>query len=274
MGKRRMDIRRRMSERIKRHHPVQGVCVSCGLTARAAEKAGADFLVTYAGAMFRREGVPASLCELCYDDCNTVTEELGSHILPRLKDIPLIGGIGCLDPYRDVVQFIDHLIAKGFSGVANLPSIGDWEGDYRTMPEQLHMGYEKEIELIRTCRGRDIFTLANCYTEEQAVKMTEAGADMICIDMGATQGGLLQSSCIVTCAEAAEKISKIADRVHACGESPFILFHGGPFAEPADMNVCLQGGAVHGVLNGSAAERIPVERAVMDTVAQVGALRL
>lgn len=272
MGKRRSDISRRLSGTLKSGRPIQGICVSCGLTAKAAEKAGADFLVTYAGAMFRREGVPASLCELCYDDCNTATKELGRNILPRLADIPLIGGIGCLDPYEEVNQFIDNLIAEGFSGVANLPGIGDWEGEYREMSEQLHMGYDKEVEMIRGCHARDIFTLANCYTAEQAVRMTDAGADVVCIDMGATGGGLLKPSCTMSCGEAAEKVAEIADCVRACANAPFILFHGGPFATAEDMDFCLGRAAVHGVFNGSAAERIPVERAVMDTVAEVGAL--
>ncbi|MCU0078437.1 phosphoenolpyruvate hydrolase family protein [Extibacter muris] len=52
---------------------------------------------------------------------------------------------------------------------------------------------------------------------------------------------------------------------------PFILFHGGPFTTAEDMDICLDRAAVHGVFSGSAAERIPVERTVMHTVAEEGA---
>ena len=274
MRKQRSDINRRLSEKIRKGSPVQGICVSSGLEAKVAEKAGADFLVTYAGALFRREGVPASLCELCYEDCNSVTEELGRHILPRLEDIPLIGGIGCLDPYRDIDKFIDGLTAIGFSGVANLPSIGDWKGDFRTMPEQLHMGYEKEVELIQRCHNRGLFTFANCYTQEQAVWMAGAGADVICIDLGATQGGLLQSACMLHKKEASEKVKKIADEILALKGTSFILFHGGPFATAGDIELCLETAAVHGVFSGSAAVRIPIEQAVSAAIEKVGALQL
>ena len=52
---------------------------------------------------------------------------------------------------------------------------------------------------------------------------------------------------------------------------PFILFHDGPFTTAKDMDICLDRAAVHGVFSGSAAERIPVERTVMHTVAEEGA---
>lgn len=270
----RKEVNRLLDARVKSNSPIQGVCVSTGLTAKAAQKAEADFLVTYAGAMFRREGVPASLCELCYGDCNAITKELGGHILPVLKDTPLIAGIGCLDPYREMEKLIDELLAEGFSGVSNLPGIGDWEGDYRTMPEQLGMGYGKEAELIQKCHERDIFTMANCYNMEQAIRMTEAGADVINIDVGATKGGLLESACSVTVEEATEFVADIAESISSCRQSPYILFHGGPFATPEDMSVCLERASVHGILGGSAIERIPVEYAVMHTVSKIKAIQM
>jgi len=266
MGMTREALKSRLAEKTAHGHIIIAVNISSGLTARAAEESGADFLITYAGGKFRREGVPASLCELCYDDCNSATEELGRHILPRLEGMPLIGGIGCLDPYRDIMKFIDHLLAMGFSGITNLPSIGDWEGDFRTMPEQLGMGYEKEVELIRRCCEKGVFTIANCYTKEQAANMTDAGADVICIDLGATIGGLLKSGYPADCQEEIQRIKEISQGTVAKENVPILLFHGGLAVTPAMVERYLQMTGIHGFLGGSAIERIPVEKAVMDTI--------
>ena len=180
----RIKILEELEKKQKSQHPILGVAAGNGLIAMAADLAEVDFIAVYSGAWYRNHGVTNLLCEFPYSNSNQVTLEMGKYILPRIVKSPVIAGVGCQDPYCKLDVHIKSLLNEGFSGVMNFPSIGEIEKEGLTKSEKVSVGFWKEVTFICECHERDIFTIANCYTVEQAMQMIKAGADMICFHVG------------------------------------------------------------------------------------------
>ncbi|OGQ00689.1 MAG: hypothetical protein A2Z51_09510 [Deltaproteobacteria bacterium RBG_19FT_COMBO_52_11] len=48
------------------------------------------------------------------------------------------------------------------------PTVGSLDGKFRQRLEDLGMGYEKEVEMIRRARGLGLFTTCYCFNPEGA----------------------------------------------------------------------------------------------------------
>ena len=115
---------------------------------------------------FRMDGHGSLAGYLAYGDANGITLELGRRLLPVVEDTPVVGGIGAADPYRDVERLLDEYLAVGFSGITNVPTAGLYGGDFRRHIDATGLGYPREIDLIRLCRERDVFTVAYAFTPD------------------------------------------------------------------------------------------------------------
>lgn len=62
----------------------------------------------------------------------------------------------------------------GFSGIQNFPTVGLIDGVFL---EETGMSYRLEVELVRRAHEEDLLTTPYVFSAEDAVAMTEAGAD-------------------------------------------------------------------------------------------------
>lgn len=252
--------------------PIVIAELGSGLAARVADHAGADAIVLSSRGLYRADGAAACGCELAYVDTNTVSQEQTKKILDHVKRTPVLIGIGVGDPYRDVDRFVDKMLDYGVSGVTNAPSTCQWENHF----EGTGLVYEtlcfpEEVRFLERCAKRGIFTLGSCFLPNQAEAMAGAGVDVISIEIGATDGGLLPSATGIALEAATEQVQNMAKIIRAGNPEAFVLFHGGPFAEPETIRYCLKNADVDGFYGGSAIERIPVEKAIFDTIERIAA---
>src|SRR5581483_5723469 len=215
---------------------------------------------------FRMDGHGSLAGYLAYGDANAITLDLARRLLPVVADTPVVGGIGAADPYRDVARLVDRYLELGFSGITNVPTAGLYDGVFRRHIDATGLGYPREVELIRLCRERDVFTVAYAFSPEEAAAMAEAGADVVGAHVGLTSGGLVGAVETLSLEEACDATQRMVEAAVAARADVLVVAHGGPLEDPDSVRVAFERTDVHGYLGASSIERLPVERAVADVV--------
>jgi predicted TIM-barrel enzyme len=223
---------------------------------------------------FRMDGHGSLAGYLAYGDANAITMELAGRILPVVETTPVVGGIGAADPYRDVGRLIDRYLELGFAGITNVPTAGIYDGTFRRQIDHTGLGYPKEVELIRLCRARDVFTVAYAFTPDEACAMAEAGADVIGAHVGLTTGGTIGAGEALDLDTACTRTADLASTARAARSDVIVVAHGGPFEDPLSVQTCFERTDVDGFLGASSIERLPVEAALTEAARGFLDLRL
>ncbi|AVH44976.1 phosphoenolpyruvate hydrolase family protein [Agrobacterium tumefaciens] len=232
---------------------------SCGLVAKCAVLGGADMLVVYSTGLSRLMGLPTSRI----GDSNARTIEMADEIRNVVSTVPVIGGVEAWDPVRlDLDRLLDRFWAAGYSGVINYPTISTMGDKWRDRRGRVGLGFDREVEMIRLARQKNIFSMAYVASAEDAAAMAEAGADCIVPHVGATRGGLVGHEEGQAIQEAVVKINRINDAARAVRSDIILLAHGGAVAEPEDTEEVYRQTKCVGFVGASSIERIPIERAV------------
>ena len=105
--------------------------------------------------------------------------------------------------------------------------------------------------------------------------MARAGADVVVAHLGLTTKGSIGATTAVTLEQAPTKVQAIADAAKRVNRDVIVLCHGGPISEPADAEYVLHHTkGVHGFYGASSMERLPVEKAITETMKAYKAIRL
>jgi predicted TIM-barrel enzyme len=141
--------------------------------------------------------------------------------------------------------------------------VGLIDGVFRANLEETGMGYGLEVEAIRAAHERDLLTTPYVFSEEDAVAMTKAGADILVCHMGLTTKGSIGAKTAKTLEECAVLIDQWAEAAKKVRDDVIVLCHGGPIAMPEDASFILKKCEhVHGFYGASSMERLPAETAI------------
>lgn len=245
-----------------------------GLVAKVIDRAGIDVIMAYNTGPFRMDGHGSLSGYLAYGDANQITMDLASKILPVVERAPVVAGIGAADPYRDPIRLIDKMLELGFSGITNVPTTGLYDGNFRRQIDSTNLGYPREIELVRQCRSKDVFTVAYAFNQEEVRAMAAAGADIIGAHVGLTSGGMIGSQYVYDLDKACEETQGMVECAKAENPDVLVVAHGGPFEDPESVRMCFEKTSVDGYLGASSIERLPVERALTEMMDEFRSLRL
>lgn len=270
----RSEILAGLKAKVARSEPIVLGGAGIGLVAKVIANAGIDVIMAYNTGPFRMDGHGSLSGYLAYGDSNAMTMDLAAKILPVCGNVPVIAGIGAADPYRDPIELIDVMLELGFAGITNVPTAGLYDGNFRRQIDETNLGYPREVELIRECARKDVFTLAYAFSVEECVAMAEAGADIIGAHVGLTIGGLIGSKTAYDLGRACEVTQEMLVAAKAANPDVLVVAHGGPFEDPESVRTAFEQTDVDGYLGASGIERLPVERALTQVVQDFRALRL
>jgi len=243
--------------------PVIGGGAGTGLSAKAAAAGGIDLLIIYNSGRYRMAGRGSLAGQLAYGDANAIVMDMAAEVLPVVPTTPVLAGVNGTDPFRLMGPFLDTLKTMGFTGVQNFPTVGLFDGTFRTNLEETGMGFGIEVEMIRLAHDRDLLTCPYVFDAEQAVAMTEAGADVLVPHLGLTTSGTIGARSAVSLDEAVDRVQQMRDAAAAVNPDIIVLCHGGPIAEPDDAaHVLRHTSGVVGFFGASSIERLPAERAI------------
>ncbi len=264
----REEIIDRLRAEVGKGHAIFDAFAGTGISAKFAEAGGADMITTHILARFRMAGLSSMAGYLSIADANAVTLELGKRdIIPVVKNTPVMAGLLGADPTRNMETFLDEIIAAGFSGILNCPTLALIDGNFRRTLEETGVTYNKEVEMIGAAHRKGLYTKAFCTTPEEAQKMLEAGCDNIIAHGGNTSGGSIGSKTVTSLDTMVNLIQNIIDTVKKRKPDTVVTCHGGAAETPQDINYLLsQVKGLDGYVGGSTAERIPVEKSITEAV--------
>lgn len=262
MSKKKM-IEKLRRERHRAH--LLGVAAGTGMTANYAEKGDADFLLVLNSGRFRQMGRSSLGAFLPFTNSNEwVLSFAQTEILPIVKKIPVIFGVNAGEPNRNFSEFFQKLKQAGFSGINNYPTIGLFDGQFKEALEEMGESYQKEVELIGLANQMDLLTVAFVFNLEQAIAMDRVGADIICIHLGLTSGGMLGAKKVLSLELAIKRIHDIYVSLQQRNSKALIMIYGGPVVEVTDLHYIYNHlPQIDGFIGGSTFERLPSESTII-----------
>jgi predicted TIM-barrel enzyme len=247
--------------------PIVGAGAGTGISAKCAEAAGADLIIIYNSGRYRMAGRGSLAGLMPYGDANAIVVEMAREVLPIVRKTPVLAGVCGTDPFRVMNLFLRDLKQLGFSGVQNFPTVGLIDGCFRESLEETGMGYAQEVEMIAQAHDLDMLTCPYVFNEDEAKAMAKAGADLLIAHMGLTTKGTIGAKTAITLDQSVGRIQAIQEAAISIRPEILVLCHGGPIAEPDDVQYVLsrtQG--VCGFFGASSIERLPTERAITEQV--------
>ncbi|MDX2139754.1 MAG: phosphoenolpyruvate hydrolase family protein [Chloroflexota bacterium] len=271
----RQDALSRLRAQVSAGRPIIGAGAGTGISAKFAERGGVDLIIIYNSGRYRMAGRGSLAGLLPYGDANQIVVEMGGEVLPIVERAIVQAGVCGTDPFRLMRPFLRQLKDMGFDGVQNFPTVGLFDGSFRAGIEETGMGYDLEVEMIATAHDLDMLTTPYVFTPEDAVKMAQAGADILVPHMGLTTKGSIGAQSALTLEESAARVQAMADAAKQVNPDILVLCHGGPIAEPEDAQYIFE--HTHGIagfFGASSMERLPVETAIQSNAERFKGLAL
>lgn len=240
---------------------IVGAGAGTGLVAKSAAHGGADFIAVYCTSKARHRGHPTSII----GDPNEITLDLVDEVATVVEDTPIVAGLWATDPTRCTRRLLSQLVEAGCAGVINYPSMGLYGREYIGGPVDYHEGLSIEAEVLQRAREAGLVAMTYTYRPSEAKFFAEV-ADVVVAHAGWTTGGFAGAPEKASHTEAAAAVNAQVDVALRVRPDLICLGHGGPFARPEDTAELYRLTAVQGFLGASSIERIPIERAVSETV--------
>jgi predicted TIM-barrel enzyme len=271
----RKEILERLHAQKDQGKPIIGSGAGTGISAKFAEAGGADLLIIYNSGRYRMAGRGSLTGLLAYGDANAIVMEMASEVLPVVRNTPVLAGVNGTDPFRLMPVFLRQVRDAGFSGVQNFPTVGLIDGTFRENLEATGMRYDMEVDMIRLAHEMDLFTSPYAFNEDEAIAMTEAGADLLVAHMGLTTAGTIGAAVALSVDEAAQRVMEMAEAAWQVRKDTLVMCHGGPFDEPSNVGKALaMMPGIAGFYGASSTERLPTERAIKAQVEEFKALKI
>lgn len=271
------EVRDRLQATIDQKKAIIAAGAGTGISAKFIEKGGADLIIIYNSGRFRMSGHGSTAGMMAYGDANAVAMEIGEfEVLPVVEEVPVICGVHGSDPRRRMWHFLGKVKEMGFSGVNNFPTHSIIDGHFRQVLEETGMSFQKEVDMVRLATRMDLFSVVYVGKPEEALQMSDAGADAIIAHVGTTVGGSIGvTNATATMDDAIERTQKIIDAVKRSNPNTFFLAHGGPINTPEDVRYVLENtSGLHGFVGASSLERMGVEQSLTNLTKEFKSLTL
>ena len=241
-----------------------GGAIGVGMTAEAAERGGADFLLALSAGRYRVMGAASLAALLPLGAANRFTDAFARREILDRVSVPVFFGACCHDPTTDLPGLVAQVKAAGYQGIANFPTAIHYDGRFRQALEQAGIGFARETLLLEIARDAGLMTFGYAKTRREIAALLEARVDMICLNFGWNAGGVLSVAQSFTIAEASDRARRILAQIRAARPETLCFVEGGPIVSPDDMfRVCDEAQA-DGYVGGSTLDRMPLEVSVTE----------
>ena len=248
---------------VVRHEPIIGGGAGTGLSAKCEEAGGIDLIVIYNSGRYRMAGRGSLAGLLAYGNANEIVKEMAAEVIPVVQHTPVLAGVNGTDPFIVMDSFLEELRALGFAGIQNFPTVGLIDGVFRANLEETGMSYALEVDMIAAAHEADMLTTPYVFSADDAIAMTQAGADIIVCHMGLTTSGSIGAHTALSLEDCVPLIDDWASAARLVRGDIIVLCHGGPIAMPEDAAFILQNCQyVDGFYGASSMERLPTEIAL------------
>ena len=265
----------RLRAKVARGEPIIGGGAGTGISAKSEEAGGIDLIIVYNSGRYRMAGRGSTAGLMPYGNAKQIVKEMAFEVLPVVKRTPVLAGVCGTDPFMIPRHFLKELQTLGFAGIQNFPTVGLIEGHLRETLEETGMSYQLEVEVTALAHAMDLLTTPYVFNVDEAIRMTEAGADIVVAHMGCTSGGTIGAKTVSPLDQCVREVQAIADTVKELRSDALVLCHGGPIAFPQDAAYLFERvRGLDGFYGASSTERFPTEVAIQKQIEEFTALRL
>jgi predicted TIM-barrel enzyme len=263
----RQECKQRFEEVLSKGGVIIGAGAGTGLSAKCAEMGGVDLIIIYNSGRYRMAGRGSASGMMPYGNANHIVLEMANEVLPVVHDTPVLAGVCGTDPFINMDYFLKELLSLGFSGVQNFPTVGVIDGFFRQTLEETGLSYSLEVDMIAKASDLGLLTAPYVFNEEEAKDMAKANADLLVAHMLTTAKGSIGARTTMTLDDAVTNIQRIHDAAKSVNPDIWVLCHGGPIAEPKDVEYVLRNTkGISGFFGASSIERLPTEKAIAERV--------
>lgn len=275
----REEILKKLHTKVEKRIPIFIASAGSGLVASLLEKAGADCINTFSGARLRANGMGTmSMLWPILDSNKQTLDYTEQDIMPAIKgDSFICACLNANDPLKDMVTVMNRLKSMGVFSVSNIgPSISYVDKDSEIFKVLTKSGitFDHEIELLKVGKEMGLVTVGLAFDEEDSLKMIEeAKPDVFCFHAGTTKGGMRGYDSGETIEQTAQRTEEVYQKARAIHPEILLIAHGAALETPEDGQYMLNHTSGHGIWTGSSTERIPIEKAVLETAKRFADLR-
>ena len=226
MNSNRSMILQRLQEKVKAGKPIIGGGAGTGISAKCEESGGIDLIVIYNSGRFRMAGRGSLAGMLPFGNANEIVLEMSREILTAVKSTPVLAGVCGVDPFLLRDPFLRDLKALGFAGIQNFPTVGLFDGLFRSNLEETGMGFQLEVDLIAAAHELDLLTTPYAFDPRQAEDLTRVGADIIVAHMGLTTSGSIGATTALNLEQCVGRIREITQAAKGIRSNVLVLCHG------------------------------------------------
>lgn len=243
-----------------------GAAVGSGMAARAAENAGADFILALGAGKLRSMGIPspASLLPI-FDPVELTLQFASEELVPRVG-LPVYVGLPLFDSRLSVAPLLRRLRALKIAGLTNFPAVFHF-GARAAELERHGLGLQREIQFLTAAKANGFDTIGYVRSRTEAVSMAEAGITSLCINFGLNPSIQEEGVKDETLKELALTARGIVDSVRRPQRSLTIYLGGGPVSGGAELGKLCRSAGIDGFIGGSAMDRAPLEKSLLNSVA-------
>lgn len=251
----------RLRATLERGEPIIAAGAGTGISAKFIERGGADLIIVYNSGRFRMMGHGSTCGLMAYGDANAIAMEIGEYeVLPVVEEIPVICGVHASDPRRRMWHWLGKVKDMGFSGVNNFPTHTIVDGQFRQVLEETGMSVQKEFEMVGLARRMDLFSIVYVATPQEAIEMSQQGADAVIAHVGTTVGGTIGvRNAVLSWDHTVGVTQDIIAAARSVRPEVMTLTHGGPINSPRDVEYILSKTSADGFVGASSLERMGVE---------------
>jgi predicted TIM-barrel enzyme len=243
--------------------PLVGAAIGLGMTAEAAERGGADFLLALNAGRYRAMGAASIAAMLPLADSNGFTDSFARREILDRVSVPVFFGASAFDPQLDLVSFMKVIAAAGYHGVANFPTSIHYDGRFRLALEEAGLGFAREVAMLVEGKRAGLPTFGYAKTRHEIERMLDAEVDIICLNFGWNAGGVRGVEQVYTLDEVAHRARRAVQQIRQVRPETICVVEGGPIVSPEHMYRVCQAAKADGYVGGSTLDRVPLEHSVM-----------
>ena len=244
-----------------------GAAVGSGISARAAEHGGADFLIVINAGRLRNMGVPSITCMLPTHDAASLSLDVAIHEILPASRVPVLLGINCWEAGFNAGQTAQMVQDLGLAGAANFPTAMLYSFGMRRVLDNAGIGLEREVEMLRAVQDLGLDSLYFCGTRSQAQFAAQSGLNMILLNFGWNAGGKFGHGNRQTLEEMGAIARDVGRLVKRINPKCRFLLEGGSIVSSEDLGYVTEHAPIDGYVGGSTLDRLPFEAAVSNKIA-------
>ncbi len=168
MASQRVEILERLRNKAAAGKPIIGGGAGTGISAKCEEAGGIDLIVIYNSGRYRMAGRGSLAGMLPFGNANEIVKDMGREVLTAVSRTPVLAGVCGTDPFLLREPFLRELMAMGFAGIQNFPTVGLCDGLFRANLEETGMSYRLEVELIALAHELDLLTTPYVFNRHEA----------------------------------------------------------------------------------------------------------